>query len=736
MILYSISTAYNRGILSLFLGLSLCCAGCDEIWNDPNPANQTNEVIMYTDFSERPKFLDPAKSYAAAESRFIGQIYEPPLQYHYLLRPYQLEPLLATQMPSMSYYDAHNVLLAENAEPTQIAYTVYEITIKPGVLYQNHPAFSKNAQGEFLYHQLSQQQLHHVQEINDFPIQQTREVTADDFAYQIKRLAQPALNSPILGLMSKHIVGLDEFSQILFADFNHLPEKMREMGYMDLRPYTFPGVEVVDKYTYRIKVIGKYPQFPYWLAMNFFAPMPWEAEQFYAQEGLIKKNIILDWYPVGTGPYVLAVNNPNRQMVLARNPNFRAEYYPTEGMPEDVDVGLLAPAGKRLPFLDKIVFNLEKESIPRWTKFLQGYYDLSSVGSDNFQQAMVINNNSASLAPELKNKGIKVYSTISESIFYWGFNMLDPVVGGYEDKNRALRQALAIAMDTEEFIAIFLNEQGIAAQGPIPPGIEGYQSGKEGVNPYVYTWKDNQPLRLPLEHARELLAQAGYPDGRDAQTGEQLVLHYDVITTGDPVEKARFAWMQKQLNKLNIDLNIRATDTNRFREKMSTGYAQIFSWGWSADYPDPENFLFLLYGPNSRVGTEGVNSANYQNPVYDKLYEQLQNLDAGPQKDQIITQMLAIIRADSPWVWGFYPQAYSLAQVWNGALKPNEVASNTYKYYTIDAQTRATLRKQWNRPILWPLLLAVLGMLLLCLPMAVVYWRKNKQVHHLRVKEE
>ena len=87
--------------------------------------------------------------------------------------------------------------------------------------------------------------------------------------------------------------------------------------------------QVIDRYHYQIKIHGFYPQFKYWLAMPFFAPIPWEAIHFYSQQGMAEHNITLDWYPVGTGPYLLTENNPNRQMVLTRNPNFHGELYPT-----------------------------------------------------------------------------------------------------------------------------------------------------------------------------------------------------------------------------------------------------------------------------------------------------------------------------------------------------------------------------------------------------------------------
>lgn len=706
-----IARSFSSALLLLFV---FFLAGCDGLWNNPYPEDKPTASIYYTDFSERPKYLDPAKSYASAESQFIGQIYESPLQYNYLLRPYTLEPSIAAQMPIVRYYNHNDELLPNDASPDQIAYSIYEIAVIPGVLYQPHPAFAQN--------DLSQKALRHVHTLNDFPNTGTREVIAEDFVYQIKRIANPSINSPILDLMGQHIVGLMDLSDRLLQDET-----------IDLRSIDFEGAKVIDRYTYQIKINHKYPQFIYWLAMMFFSPMPWEAEVFYNHPELIAKNITLDWYPVGTGPYLLTVNNPNRQMILEKNPNFRKQYYPSTGMPGDLEAGLLANAGKQIPFIDKVVFNLEKESIPRWIKFLQGYYDRSIVGTDNYNQAIVSTGQGSQLAPSLVDKGMKIYSATAEMTRYWGFNMLDPVVGGISEKGRALRQAISIAIDTEEYIAIFLNDRGIAAQGPIPPGIEGYQEGQTGINRYMYTWENNKPERLSIEYAKKLLAKAGYPNGRDEKTGEPLVLNYDVISIGDPSEKSEFAWMQKQFKKLNIELNIRATDYNRWREKMSVGYAQFFLFGWSVDYPDPENFLFLFYGSNKRMGNEGVNSSNYENPVYDKLFEELRYLDPGPHRSALIEKMIAIIQKDAPWVFGFHPEVYSLSQVWNAPIKLSDVSNNTYKYHALNPVLRYELRKAWNHPFIWPFFFGILIIIILCLPVAIAYWRADNQVRHKRI---
>ena len=216
-------------------------------------------------------------------------------------------------------------------------------------------------------------------------------MTASDYEYAIKRMAVRQNHSPILDNMQEYIVGLKVFSEQISKI---VKEKKVNAQVVDLRAYSISGVKVVDDYTLTIRIKGKYPQFLYWLSMNFFAPLPWEADIFYQQKGLIAKNLTLNWYPVGTGAYYLAENNPNRQMRLLANPNYHYENYPTlseeEAKRSHVPKELLLDAAKKLPFIKEIIYSLEKESIPLWNKFLQGYYDASGISSEAFDQAVQI----------------------------------------------------------------------------------------------------------------------------------------------------------------------------------------------------------------------------------------------------------------------------------------------------------------------------------------------------------
>lgn len=677
----------------LFIFLLLSLTSCKQLWN--NPYNDTGDKnIYYGSFSESPKTLDPARSYTAEEAIFVAQIYEPPLQYNYLKRPYQLEPLTAEAMPTITFVDQNGTIITEaQKNPKAIAFTIYDITIKPHIYYQPHSAFSLKKE-------------------------QKRELTADDYVYEIKRLADPRVQSPIYGFLSDYIVGLKEF---------------HDSHPTNLIANTISGVEVIDRYHYRIKIKGIYPQFIYWLATPFFAPMPWEADTFYNQPKMKQKNISIETWPIGTGAYLLEENNPNQRIVLARNPNFHDEFYPREGEPSDVTSGLLKDAGKKLPFIDRYIFTLEKETIPRWNKFLQGYYDASGISPDSFSQVIWIDEHGQPhLTKEMQDKNIRLKTSVSASIFYYGFNFLDDVVGGNSERARKLRQAISIAIDTEEFISIFLNGRGTAAFSPIPPGIDGFSR----FNPYVYNEVQNHAERKSINIAKQLLKEAGYNDGIDPKTKKQLVIHYDVPASQDPDDRARLEWIRKQFQKLNIELDIRATLYNRFQEKMRTGNTQFYVWGWSADYPDPENFLFLLYGPNGKVKFGGENASNYSNPIFDSLFVTLQKgMPTPEQKQLLLKEMMTILQYDAPWVFGYYPKNFVLQHAWVNPTKPNDMAHNTLKYISIDPTLRVQKRKEWNHPVLWPFIMIFIIVLLLILPAIIRYWhyehdRRRKEIHH------
>jgi len=722
---------FNRlelSVLFMLLLSSLNVAASN--WNSPYSQEQSQQQTLFNSFSSPPKHLDPVVSYNSNEWAILSQVYEPPLQYHYLKRPYEIEPLTLTGLPRIQYLNKEQEEVSK--ESADIAFTEYVFELKKGIQFQNHPAFVKATDGQYPHHNLSTEQLAKISAIADFSETASRELTSEDYVYAIKRMALRQNHSPILDSMTPYIVGLEDFSKQITKAFQtelKATKVQSKKQYFDLNQYGISGVQVIDKHNFSIRINGVYPQFLYWLTMNFFAPIPWEADKFYKQPGLVEKNLTLDTAPVGTGAYYLAENNPNKRMRLVANPNYHAAYYPSSGLAEGADPALLNDAGKSLPFIEEVVYTLEKESVPLWNKFLQGYYDASGVSSDSFDQAVSVSTaGNMNLTDKMQEKGIKFLSQIEPTIYYFGFNMADPVVGGYSEKQQKLRQAISIAINFEEYISIFMNGRGVAAQSPIPPGIFGYEDAQNGMNSVVYDWQSNHLQRKSIEYAKKLLAEAGYPGGR-TESGEALSLNYDTATTG-PDSQSELNWYRKQFAKLGINLIIRATDYNRFQDKIRGAKGQMFSWGWNADYPDPENFLFLLYGGNATINTNGggVNSANYDNPEFNRLFEQMKTMSNSPERLAIIQEMVEIAQQDAPWIWGFHPKSLALYHSWLKNVWPNALANNTTKYKRIDAEERYQKQQAWNTPVIWPLVFVILVMIASIWPLRRAYQQRQKSV--------
>ncbi len=704
----------------LLFSFCLCLTACSgRSPNDPHLNWHANDNVFFSSFATSPKTLDPSRAYNDDEIVFLAQVVEPPLQYSYWRKPYRLEPQSVTALPSVVYEDARHQPLPSDASPEQIAYSVYTLHFRGDLRYQPHPAFAMNPDGSFAKENLDPHRLATLSTPMQMPKLATRQVTAADYAYAIKRLASPSVSSPIYSLMAHYIVGLSALRQTLAKAYH--PHQ-----FLDLRAFPLSGVKVLDAQTLQIELKGNYPQFPYWLSMTFFVPIPWEVDKFYANPMVAKQNISFDTYPVGSGPYYIAENNPNQQIVLRKNPYYHDDFFPA--LPETMAPNLRALSGKRMPFIDTVVYSREAEALPRWQKFLQGYYDSAGVGGDLFNQAIrIAANGHTLLAPELYAKHMRLQVQVLPSVFYLGFNMQDPLVGGTSAKNRALRHAIGILLNSEDFNELFLNGQGIPAQGPIPIGIVGAQSGCHGMDPYRYRCVQGQPQRLTLADAKAWLVRAGYPGGIDPKTKQVLRLRFSTAMGLSPDERSTLDWLRQQFAHLGIALDVEVLQPSRFEELMRQGHAELFFWGWQADYPDPENFLMLLYSRNKMIPYGGENTCNYDNPRYDSLFKQMRLLPNNATRAQLIDTLVSISQQDAPAIWLFYPRSYRILQPWVGPVISQGIANNTLKYVSLNPSMRQTLQRAWNKPTIWPLLITLGGMILAVFMACYAYRRRQQK---------
>ena len=320
--------------------------GCSEVSNNPHPlGSEKTNTIFAPILSRSPKYLDPASSYSNDETPFTYQIYEPLYGYHYLKRPYELVGRAAEEVAHPVYLDKAGKVLEGDAPGEDVAETQFIIKLRPGIKFAPHPAFARNAQGEYAYHNMKREDVADKYKVTDF--KRNRHARADGGRLCVRRSGASRRRGSSRRRSRRCPTtssALKEYGERIVAADKELRKGLaptdRDLPFLDFREYSFAGVEALDTDTLKIRVIGKYPQFKYWLAMTFLAPVPWEAEKFYAQPGMAEKNLTLNFWPVGTGPFMQTEYIENRRHVIERNPNFRGEPYPCEGEPGDKEKGL------------------------------------------------------------------------------------------------------------------------------------------------------------------------------------------------------------------------------------------------------------------------------------------------------------------------------------------------------------------------------------------------------------
>jgi ABC-type transport system substrate-binding protein len=316
----------------------------------------------------------------------------------------------------------------------------------------------------------------------------------------------------------------------------------------------------------------------------------------------------------------------------------------------------------------------------------------------------------------MAERGMRLVKSVDPDIFYIGFNMDDDVIGmPAGDRGRLLRQAMSLAVDVGEFTRVFNNGRGVPAESPVPPGIFGYDA--DYANPY----------RTPdLERARALLREAGYADGIDAETDRPLHLTFDV---GDPSTRGRlrYQFFVDAWKPLGLDVELAATNYNGFQEKIRKGAYQIFFWGWVADYPDPENFLFLLWGEMASSKNPGApNTANFDHARFNELFLEMKDLPNGPRRLAIIREMREIFERELPWILLYHREAYALYHHWIHNVKPAGISFPASKYVDIDTVDRHAMRLEWNRPIVWPAYGIAAFAVIVTIPGVVTFFRERQ----------
>ncbi len=541
------------------------------------------------------KSLDPVFTDDRYSNLSAGLIYEGLVQYHFLKRPLEIVPALAESLPEIS--------------KDELTYT---FKIKKGVKFQDSP---------------------------HFPEGKGRELKAQDFVYSLLRVADPKNTAQGFWIFDGKILGLNEWRQkqegAEKTDYDNPPE----------------GFKALDDYTFQIKLTQKYPQLIYVLAMTYASAVPREIVEKLGKD--FTNN------PVGTGPYIFEKWMRNAKITFRKNPNFREEFYPTEGEEGDSERGLLVDAGKKLPFADCVEMYVFIESQPLWLNFMKGNVDWAVIPKDNYESA--IDPATKQLKEELKLRAIDLLITPQQDVTYNSFNVTDAVIvkGGAN-----LRKAIALAINEEEQIELFRNGRAINAQSPVPPGLAGYDPDYK--NPYK---------QHSLEKAKEYMKKSGFPDG--------LELNFETTNSSESRQMAES--LQRALAPLKITLKINMNQFSELLQKIDNRKAQMWGIAWGADYPDAENFLQLLYGPNK---APGPNSSNFNNPEYNRLFAQMKVMRDSPERREIIKKMIKVFESEMPWIPRDHRISWTVVHPWMKNIKFNDIGGNYAKYYRVDLERK------------------------------------------------
>ena len=587
---------------TLLLIAVISTCGCDR---SAEEKVDSDEIVLRHRLRSKVQTLDPANIGDVSSHAVGSEIFECLYEYHYLKRPYEIIAMLADGLPEVS----------------QDRLT-FVIKIKKGVYFHEDECFGP---------------------------ERTRELKSDDFVFAWKRIANVKALSKMWWIFDNKIVGLDEF-----REYTKTCKRSEDVDYTR----KVEGLEALDDHTLKIVLKKPWPQILDMLAYPATTPMAKEAVDRYG------KNIMN--HPVGTGPFRLKVWNRGSYIEMLRNPKYREVYYPSQGEPEDKAKGLLADAGKKIPFVDRIIWRVIEEDQPRWLLFLQGDIDITSIPKDNFGQAISLGRG---LTAEMAKRNIRLSKFQEPDTFWVGFNMEDPVVG----TNKTLRLAVSTAINREEYIELFHNGRGIGAYGFIPPNMVGYDPNLKDVSQHSYD----------LEKSRQYVKAA-----KEAAGGNLGVLRLTMSGT-DTTYRQMGQYLKSTFERIGLNVDVEYLDWPTYLEKLRTKSVQMYFSGWIADIPDVENFLQVFYSKNS----PWPNSSNFSNAEFDRLYHQISVMQPSDERTKLCRQAERIVVEESPCAFVYHRIFYVMYHEWVANYKPNAYKPDSFgyglsKYYRIDMDKR------------------------------------------------
>jgi oligopeptide transport system substrate-binding protein len=469
------------------------------------------------------------------------------------------------------------------------------------------------------------------------------EVKAKDVIYSYKRVADFHIASPIYsGMLQNKIVGLDDW----FAYTEKTPKQKVD--------YDEPvkGLAALDDYTLRIELVRPAPQFTYQMAMLSIVCR--DAVEKYSEEEFSHTM-------VGTGAYALVEYMPEQRLVFVANPIYR-------GRPDVDGYAKLTPE-ERLPKIQRLQYDYFKEQIPAWYLFDQKLYDISTIPKESFSGAM--DSSTGDLKPEMKARGMILRKVPEQSMYFYGVNMDDPILG----KNKPLRQAMSMAHDRKKFIDVYRNGRGIALHSPIPPGFPAWDVDQE--NPYA---------KFNLAGAKEKMKEAVRINGGPIPPLGLLMQDSDT-------ESRQYAdFFVAEMREIGLELKPEYTTWARYQEKVDNRQTQVFASGWVADYPDEQSFLQMFCGDFAPA--LGVDYTAYRNPKFDELYRKAAVMERSKERDELYAKMIEIVDEDCTWIVDFTPVNYTIQYDWLSPYWFMDYGGGYRQFLTLDVAKREAERRR------------------------------------------
>jgi ABC-type transport system substrate-binding protein len=446
-----------------------------------------------------------------------------------------------------------------------------------------------------------------------------RELVAEDYVYSLKRFADPRWKSPAWSYWEQfNLVGLGE---------------LRRRALDTKAPFDYDrpieGVQALDRYTIRFRLEQPRPRFLEALAGG-------DLYGAVAREVVERYGDAVPAHPVGTGPFRLAHWRRSSLIVLERNPAYRDVRYDAEPAPDDADgLAMLARfKGRRLPMIDRVEISIIEEEQPRWLSFLNGQHDLLEIVPPEFIDVAMPN---GQVAPNLARRGVQGFRNVRPDIQIVLYNMEHPVVGGYAPERIALRRALNLAVDLEREIRLVRRGQAIPAQSPVLPHTVGYDPAFKSEN------GDHDPAR-----ARALLDMYGYVDRdgdgwRDLPDGSPLLLQ--MATQPDGLSRQFTEVRKKDMDAIGVRIEFLPAKWPENLKAARNGKLMMWMVGLSAAAPDGQPSLARYH--SRQIG--GQNMARFKLPAFDAIYERMETLPHGPEREAMFAEAKKIAVAYAPY---------------------------------------------------------------------------------------